>query len=163
MTSYIYLSSDKPFPISELFTDPETGKQRWYYFSSFVIESFAFENNFNPEKQRYFTYSQHFSIGKHQMATANLYLPNRNQYSLTDENKKALQELFHYICNHFEYSQAKFIEILFCRKDMADQPLKRKDFISLLSLSINDLYYEDRKLLRIDTDTADFVCNSQIA
>lgn len=141
MTSRIYLSSDSCLPIARVRDDGITIDQNVIYFTLISMESFFFEENFNSENQSSFTYSNHFSETKHQVTSIDLYLPRSNCKRLTKDNKKALHELFNYIVNHFENSDATYVEVLFCLNRSEDKPLRQEKLVSHDRLSVDDLYY----------------------
>lgn len=163
MTSYIYLSSDKQLSVSDISDEDPKIKQMRVYFSPASIESFLFKNNIDAKTNKYFSYSKHFSEGKHQVVSLNSDLPKRNTQLLSQRNKRALHELFNYICNHFENSQATYVEILFCLKGFENRRLKQRELISIQNLTVNDLYYVERKILRIDSKEIDFICQRNTA
>lgn len=87
MNSFVYLSSDTP-----LFNNKT---------NRFSIELFVFTNHFNVENQIGFSYSKHFSEAKYQVASVNQCLPEEHAILLNSDNKKALNELFNYLIQHF--------------------------------------------------------------
>lgn len=163
MASRIYLSSDTRLPTGRVMDDGVTIDRNVIYFTLISMESFFFEENFNSENQCSFTYSNHFSETKHQVASIDLYLPRIDCKRLTKDNKKALHELFNYIVNHFENNDATYVEVLFCMNRSEDKPLRKEKLVNHDRLSVDDLYYEELKFIRIDTKMTEFIFRRKIA
>lgn len=163
MTSRIYLSSDTQLPNRGVRDEGIKTKQNIIYFTLISMESFFFEENFHLENQSSFSYSKHFSEAKYQVASINLHLPKTKCKRLNQDNKNALHELFNYITNHFENSYATYVEVLFCLNGSENFPLKQEKLVSHDRLTIDDLYYEELKFIRIDTQMTEFVFRRKIA
>ena len=151
MSEYIYIASDSKLLSG---TIGDTGIDFFnttFYLSSNSLESFFFEENYDSDEKEKFSFSKHFSSKKYQVASIDLNLPEENQKKLNKRNKKALQELLNYIKNHFENTNATYVEILFCLNSQENKPLKKHDHIDYNKLSINDLYYDDHKFLTVKT------------
>lgn len=163
MTFYIYISSNTPLPCSDIDEQDRKTMCPSIYFTHASMEYFFFEGNFDSEKQCFFSYSRHFSEIKYQVASISRNLPQKNMKCIHQENHKALHELFNYITNHFESSQPKYVEVLFCSKKLAQSPLRQKHFVSVDNFSVWDLFYEELKLLRIQPKLKKIISDRKIA
>lgn len=163
MASFIYLSSDCPLPTGGIREKGIKNKQNVIHFTLISLDFSSFKDNFDAKNQCYFSFSKNFSEGKHQVASKNMYLPSTTCKRLSQDNKKALDELFDYVVNHFENTQASYVEILFCSDRSKDKPLRQEKLISSDRLSVDDLYYEELKFIRIDTQMTEFVFRRKIA
>lgn len=151
MSEYIYLSSDVELPTGSIGDKGLNLNKATFYLSLNSLEFFFFEKNYDPDEKEKFSFSKHFSDKKYQVASIDLNLPEENQKNLSKRNKKALQELLNYIENHFENTNATYIEILFSLNSQENKPLKKHNYIDYNNLSINDLYYDDHKFLTVKT------------
>ena len=151
MSEYIYIASDSKLLSGTIGDTGIDFLNTTFYLSSNSLESFFFEENYDPDGKEKFSFSKHFSSEKYQVASIDLNLPKENQKKLKKRNKKALQELLNYIKNHFENTNATYIEILFCLNGQENEQLKQKYFINYDELSINDLYYDEHKFLTVKT------------
>ena len=149
MSSYIYIASDAQLVEGSIGDKRLNIFNTTFYPSSSSLESFFFEKNYDPDEKRVFSFSKHFSSEKYQVASIDLNLPEKNDKTVSRRNKKALHELYNYIENHFVHTNATYVEILFCLNGEENEPLKQNHVTSYKKLSINDLFYEDQKLLTI--------------
>ncbi|AGY83049.1 hypothetical protein [Carnobacterium inhibens] len=149
MSSYIYLSSDTFLPEGAIGDKGLTVFQTTFYPSLNSMESFFFENNYDTDEQKVLSFSKHFSSEKYQVASIDLNLPENDGKKISKRNKKALEELFGYIKNHFDNSNASYVEILFCLNGFENDPLQHNYSINYNELSANDLLYEELKFLTI--------------
>lgn len=149
MSSYIYLSSDTFLPDGSIGDKDLTVFQTTFYPSLIAMESFFFENNYDTDEQKVLTFSKYFSSEKYQVASIDLNLPEKDDKKISKSNKKALEELLGYIKNHFDNSNAKYVEILFCLNGFENASLKHSYSINYNELSANDLFYEELKFLTI--------------
>lgn len=149
MSEYIYLSSDAKLPTGSIGDDGITLFNTTFYLSENYMESFFFEENYNPDEKEILSFSRHFSDDKFQVMSIVLNLPEENTKHLKPRNKKALQELLTYIKKHFEHTNATYVEILFSLNSYENEPLKQQQTIRYEELSINDLYYDEHKFLII--------------
>lgn len=163
MTSRIYLSSDTRLPTGMFKNEGIETKKNVIYFTLVSMESFCFEENSHSNSQQSNSYSKHFSEAKYQVASIDLHLPEKKAEFLNQNNKKALHELFNYIVHHFENNSASYIEILFCLNGSENIPLKNEKLVSYDRLSVADLYYEELKFIRIDTQMTEFIFRRNIA
>lgn len=150
MSEYIYIASDSKLPVGSVGDNGLTVFKTTFYLTANSMESFFFEENYDPDEKKIFSFSKHFSAEKYQVASIVLTLPEQNTKNLKPRNKKALQELYHYIEKHFEHTNATYVEILFCLNSQEDEPLKQNQTINLDELSIYDLFYDDQKFLTIN-------------
>lgn len=156
MASYIYLSSDTQLLPSNIVYDCIDINQAAVYRLPNSTKTFFFEDKSDLEIQSSFSYSKHFSEATYQVASVNRYLPVEYSNNLNQQNEKALHELFNYIIDHFENTQATYVEILFCSYGSEDAPLFQEKLITYEWLSIDDLYYSEQKFIRIDTQKTEF-------
>lgn len=149
MTSYIYLSSDAELPTGSVGDKRITIFQTTVYATENSMESFFFEPNYDSDEQCFFSFSKHFSFEKYQIASIDQNLPEQGKNKITKRHKKALNELFNYVKNHFEHTNATYIELLFCLNSYENEPLKHKKIIKYKELTLKDLFYEELKFLTL--------------
>lgn len=153
MSSYIYLSSDTFLPDGSIGDKGLTVFQTTFYPALIFMESFFFENNYDTDEQKVLNFSKYFSSEKYQVASIDLNLPEKNDKKISKRNKKALEDLLGYIKNHFDNSDANYVELLFCLNGFENAPLKYSYSINYNELSANDLFYEELKFLTIKNRT----------
>lgn len=163
MISYIYLSSDTQFFPSEITNNNIDTKQAIIHSLSNSTKTFCFEQRSDLRSQTAFGYSKHFSEAKYQVVSINRYLPVESGKNLNQQNENALHELLAYIVDHFDHTQATYVEILFCLHGFENGPLAQEKLIAYEWLSIDDLYYSEQKFIRIDTKMTEFVFRRKIA
>ena len=100
MSEYIYIASDSKLLSGTIGDSGVNFFNTTFYLSANSLESFFFEENYDPDEKEKFSFSKHFSNEKYQVASMDLNLPEENQKKLNKRNKKALQELLNYIKNH---------------------------------------------------------------
>lgn len=163
MTSYIYLSSDAPLQTNKIADSQKPNIQSLSYFKPVSIKTFVFDNFFDSNGRNNLTSSNHFSDAIHQVFSVTVDLPNQPLTPSEYRNNKALYELFNYLVNHFENTTATYVEILFCLKGSENDPLLQEKLVSYEWLAIDDLYYMERKFMRIDTQMTEFIFRRNIA
>lgn len=149
MSEYIYIASDSKLLSGTIGDSGVNFFNTTFYLSANSLESFFFEENYDPDEKEKFSFSKHFSNEKYQVASMDLNLPEENQKKLNKRNKKALQELLNYIKNHFENTNTTYMEILFCLNGQENKQLKQKYIVNYDDLSIKDLFYDEHKFLII--------------
>lgn len=163
MISYIYLSSDTQLLSSEIANNNTDTKQAIIHTLSNSTKPFCFEQRSDLRSQTFFGFSKHFSEAKYQVVSINRYLPVESSKNLNQQNKNALQELFAYITDHFDHTQATYVEILFCLHGFENAPLAQEKLIAYEWLSIDDLHYSEQKFIRIDTKMTEFIFRRKTA
>lgn len=149
MTSYIYLSSDAELATGSVGDKGVTIFQTTIYATENLMEFFFFEPNYDTDEQHFFSFSKHFSSEKYQVASIDQNLPEQAENKINKRQKKALTELLSYVRNHFNHTNATYIELLFCLNSYENEPLKHKKIIKYKELSLNDLFYEELKFLTL--------------
>ena len=163
MTSYIYLSSDAPLRTSQSIHNKKQKNQSLTHFESDSNNHFSFKDYFHSESQKNSSCSKHFSEAVYQVFSIVVDLPKKSGMSLIHQNKKSLQELFNYLIDHFENTQATYVEILFCSEGFENEPLYQERLVTYEWLKVDDLSYTERKFMRIDTKMSEFIFRRRIA
>lgn len=131
VSEYVYMCSDQPFLEKELY-------------------SFFFEKNIDEDTKDLFSFSNHFTLDKYQVASISLYLPEEKKRTLRIiDHNKALNELLSYIQYQFTNPNRKKIEVLFCLNGQENEPLTEKLVLYIEELTLEKLYYRNFKFITI--------------
>lgn len=96
MTQYIYIASPVRLPKGSFGLNPVSSEQPNVFRNEFDFAHLYFENNYDSNIKRRFSYSPHFSY-KHQVAVSSNHIPLHNQIRGTAEEDKCLTILYSYI------------------------------------------------------------------
>ncbi|MFD1412271.1 hypothetical protein [Oceanobacillus jeddahense] len=147
MTQYIYLASPMKLPKGSFGSNLVSPDQPNIYRTELDFTHLYFENNYDSEIKRRFSYSSHFSY-KYQAAACANQIPLKNQIRGTAEEEKCLTILYAYIDEVMQNSQA--VEYFTSLNGEEDLPLFRKRSIHWPDIkSPYDLVLEDREFWEI--------------
>lgn len=163
MTSYVYLSSDAPLQTSKISDNRKQKIKSLIYFKSDSIDTLVFKDYFDSKSRNNLSCSDHFSDAVHQVFSVTVDFPNQTHKASEQRNKIVLYDLFHYLVNHFDNTSATYVEILFCLKGSENEPLFQEKLVTYEWLAVDDLYYAERKFMRIDTQMTEFIFRRNIA
>ena len=130
MTEYLYFSSDAPF-------DPTK------YVDKF--EGHYFEVNRDEETGELFSFSSHFTSCDCQMMCMDVTNPLGSPIIVSSPQ----YALWQFIQQHFEETNASYLEYLPCLNSYENLPLKKHRVVKVEDLEPSDLYYQDNYLLII--------------
>ncbi|ADU32478.1 hypothetical protein [Evansella cellulosilytica] len=147
MTQYIYISSPMRLPGGSFGENPVSSEQPNVFNSELDFTHLYFENNYDSNLKRRFSYSPHFSF-KHQVAAFSNHIPLTNQIKGTAEQEKCLTILYSYLEEAIQNSGV--VEYFTSLNGEEDNPLSKKRNIHWMDLKKpHDLVLEDREFWQI--------------
>lgn len=107
-------------------------------------EYFFFTNNFDEEDNSYFSFI-HYLLHFNYQVCARFIFPTINKKN----DSEAMLPLFNYVQNHFKFTNAQTITLLFALNSYENEPLSKKIELSLNKLSPKELMYREMKLITV--------------
>lgn len=147
MTQYVYLASPVKLPVGSFGLNPVSPDRPNVFQTELDFVHLYFENNYDSNLKRRFSYSSHFSY-KHQAAVSSNYLPLSNQIRGTAEEEKCLRLLYAYMENAIQASGV--LEYFTSWNGEEDMPIAKKGTIYWSDVKTPyDLVLDDREFLEI--------------
>ncbi|MDN4491904.1 hypothetical protein [Ureibacillus aquaedulcis] len=143
MTQYIYIASPMKLPQGSFGLNPVSSEQSNVYKSELDFAHLYFENNYDSERKRKFSYSPHFSFA-HQVAVYVNYIPFKYRLKGTAEEEKCLEILYSYLEEALHSSGVvEYFTSLNGKEDL--EILKRRNVRWMELKTPYDLVLEDRE------------------
>ncbi|MFD2630423.1 hypothetical protein [Oceanobacillus kapialis] len=147
MTQYIYIASPMRLPTGSFGENPISPEQANVFRTELDFVHLYFENNYDSEIKKRFSYSPHFTY-KHQVAGYANQIPLKNSLSGRPKEEKCLRILYNYLEEAIEKSS--IVEYFTSLNGEEDLALSNKRSINWEDIKDPyDLVIDDRELLEI--------------
>lgn len=147
MTQYIYLASPVKLPGGSFGANQASSEQPNIFQTELDFTHLSFENNYDRNLKRKFSYSPHFSFDC-QVAAYSNFIPLKPRLRGTAEEEKCLRILYDYL--EAAMQESGIIEYFTCLSGKEDSPISKKQSVRWKDMKDGyDLVIEDREFWEI--------------
>ncbi|MFV8828492.1 hypothetical protein [Alkalihalobacterium sp. APHAB7] len=147
MTQYIYIASPMRLKAGSFGSKPVSVERPHIFHNEWDFTHLFFENNYDANTKKRFSYSTHFSF-KHQVACDHNHMPLKTQITRRSVETKCLTILYDYMEEALEASG--ILEYFTSLNGHEDRPLYKKRTIRWANIQTPyDLVLEDREFWEV--------------